>query len=52
MRENKLIKVLQEALKKDFIYSSEELIYMKNELKKLKEQLNTNKKLTSKGFGN
>jgi hypothetical protein len=52
MRENKLIKVLEETLKKDFIYSSEELIYMKKELKKLKEQLNTNKKLTSKGFGN
>lgn len=52
MREKQLIKFIQEALKKDFMYSSEELIYMKNELKNLKEQLDNNKKLTSKGFGN
>jgi uncharacterized protein (UPF0216 family) len=52
MREKKLIKFIQAALKRDHMYSTDEIIYMKQELNNLKEELNTNKKLTNKGFGN
>jgi len=52
MREKRLIKFIQDALKKDHMYSLDELIYMKKELKNIKEQMEINRKLTSKGFGN
>jgi uncharacterized protein (UPF0216 family) len=52
MREKKLIKFIQAALKKDHMYSSDELIYMKKELKSIREQFEIDRKNTSKGFGN
>lgn len=52
MRENKLINYLKTAIKKDYLYSNDELIYMKKELRHLNEQLEAIKKTTSKGFGN
>lgn len=50
MRERKLIKLIQKALKKDHIYSEDEIIYMKNELNNLKTQLIEKRKISSKGF--
>ena len=52
MREQTLIKFINSALKDDHLYTDEEIIYMKQELNNLKEQMEISKKLTSKGFGN
>jgi hypothetical protein len=52
MREKKLINYLKAALKKEHLYSNDELIYMKKELRNLNDKFETIKKITSKGFGN
>lgn len=53
MREKKIAKMIQKALNDyNHLYNKDELIYMKKELRNLKEQMNQNKIQTSKGFGN
>ena len=52
MRERNLIKYITTAINENYLYTEEEIIYLKRELNKLKGQLAMNKKLTSKGFGN
>jgi hypothetical protein len=51
MRETKMLKIIKKALKQEHLYSTEELVYMKRELNNLEEQMETLRKLTSKGFG-
>jgi hypothetical protein len=52
MREKKMMKMLRKAVKQEHLYSNDELVYMKKELKNLEEQFDKLHKLTSKGFGN
>lgn len=51
MREKKLGNIIKKALKKDHLYSDEELAYMKKELHNLKELTEQQRKHSSKGFG-
>jgi|TARA_B100001250_G_scaffold194855_1_gene167417 hypothetical protein len=39
MRSKQLVKNLKKALKQDYLYSEEELVFMKNQLKLLEEDL-------------
>lgn len=52
MREKKLGKIIKKALKKDHLYSDEEIIYMKKELHNLDNIVKTKRQHSSKGFGN
>lgn len=52
MIEQKIITHLKNALKKDHLYTDEELSLMKKELKNLQEYIQTTRKLSNKGFGN
>lgn len=52
MRENKIMKMLRKAVRQEHLYSDDELVYMKKELRNLEEEFQKLKKLTSKGFGN
>lgn len=52
MREKKLGKIIKKALKKDHLYSDEELVYMKKELHNLNNLIKDKKQRTSRGFGN
>lgn len=52
MREHKMLKMLRKAVKQEHLYKTDELVYMKKELRNLEEQFEQLKKLTSKGFGN
>lgn len=52
MREKKLGKIIKRALKKDHLYSDEEILYMKRELHNLDNIVKSKKQHLSKGFGN
>jgi hypothetical protein len=52
MKEKKMLKMLKKALKEEHLYSNDELVYMKRELKNLENQFQELRKLTNKGFGN
>ena len=49
MRTNKAIRLIKEALKQDYLYSGEELQYMKAQLSVLQSQKETTKEY--RGFG-
>lgn len=49
--EQTIIKLIKSALKKEHLYTNEEVIYLKQQLKEMKQHLFDKKKLTSKGFG-
>jgi hypothetical protein len=51
MKTKKIIKALKKALSNDALYSADELIYMKRQLRDLEESSKIMKSLTSKGFG-
>ena len=50
MREKKLASLIKESLKKDFLYSEEELHHLKKELKRINEII-ISKQDNFKGFG-
>lgn len=52
MREEKILKFLRKAIKQEHLYTTEELVYMKQELRNLEENFKKLKKAISKGFGN
>jgi len=49
-RAKRLIKMLERLLKQDHLYSDEELRYMKNQLKVVKEELAATNAKNYKGF--
>ena len=52
MKINKMLKLLKEAIEqKPNLYSEEELIYMKSELKNIEEQIKLVKRMDYRGFG-
>ena len=50
-RAKRLIKMLERLLKQDHLYSDEEMRYMKNQLKIVKEELAATDAKNYKGFG-
>jgi hypothetical protein len=52
MKEKELLKILNKALKQDHLYSNDELLYMKKEVKNIKKIITENTKTNNKGFGN
>ena len=50
MRSKKLMKNLKKALKQDYLYNEEELIFMKKQLKMLEEDFSKTRN-NPKGFG-
>lgn len=52
MREKKLGKIIKKALKREHLYSNEELLYMKKELHNLDNIIKNKRQRSSKGFGN
>jgi hypothetical protein len=50
-RSKRLVKMLEGLLKQDHLYSDEELRYMKNQLKIVKEELSATNAKNYKGFG-
>ena len=49
-RSRRLIKMLERMIKKDYLYSDEELKFMKSQLRVVKEELNAVDAKNSKGF--
>ena len=49
-RARRLIKMLERMIKKDHLYSDEELKFMKSQLRVVKEELNAVDAKNSKGF--
>ena len=49
-RARRLIKMLERMIKKDYLYSDEELKFMKSQLRVVKEELNAVDAKNSKGF--
>ena len=49
-RSKRLVKMLEGLLKQDHLYSDEELRYMKNQLKIVKEELSATNAKNYKGF--
>ena len=52
MRSKKVLNALKKALQQDYLYDSNELKFMKEQLLILENQVQHTKKLKSKGFGN
>ena len=50
MRSKKILDALKKALQQDYLYNSDELKFMREQLLILQEEVN-NKKQKSKGFG-
>jgi len=50
MRSKKVLDALKKALQQDYLYNSDELKFMREQLLILQEEVN-NKKQKSKGFG-
>ena len=50
-RSRRLVKMLERLLKQDHLYSDEELKLMKNQLRVIKEELDSVDAKNSKGFG-
>ena len=51
MRSRQLMKNLKKALKQDYLYNEEELIFMKKQLRILEEEIAMRKTKEFKGFG-
>jgi hypothetical protein len=51
MREKRLLKILKKALENDHLYTSDELLYMREEANNLKKIVEENTKKNNKGFG-
>ena len=51
MRSKKVLDALKKALKQDYLYDSDELKFMREQLLILQEEEVKNKKQKSKGFG-
>jgi hypothetical protein len=51
MRKRKIIKALNQALKKDYLYNEDELKYMKTQLKELDKIFSEIDSKNYKGFG-
>ena len=51
MRSKQLIKNLKEALSQDYLYNSEELEFMKEQLSSLEKELVNSKRKKPQGFG-
>ena len=51
MRSKQVLKNLKKALQQDYLYSSEELKFMKEQLSILEKELEKNREKKSKGFG-
>ena len=49
-RAKRLIKMLERLIKKDYLYTDEELKMMKSQLRVVKEELSAVEAKTSKGF--
>ena len=49
-RARRVIKMLERMIKKDYLYSDEELKFMKSQLRVVKEELNAVDAKNSKGF--
>ena len=50
-RARRVIKMLERMIKKDYLYSDEELKFMKSQLRGVKEELDSVDAKNSKGFG-
>ena len=50
-RARRVIKMLERMIKKDYLYSDEELKFMKSQLRVVKEELDSVDAKNSKGFG-
>ncbi len=51
MRQKQILKNLKEALKQDYLYTSEELAYMREQLQILEEMNVVKKREKPEGFG-
>ena len=51
MRSKQLIKNLKEALSQDYLYNSEELKFMKEQLSVLEQEMVNSKRKKPQGFG-
>ena len=51
MRSKKVLDALKQALQQDYLYDSDELKFMREQLLILEEEMKEDKKLKSKGFG-
>ena len=51
VRAKKLVKLLERLIRQDHLYSNEELMQMKSQLRVVKEELAELEAKTSKGFG-
>ncbi len=51
MRSKQLIKNLKEALSQDYLYNSEELKFMKEQLSVLEQEMINSKRKKPQGFG-
>lgn len=50
MRENKLASFIKEALRKDYLYTDDEIHHLKKELFNLKKNIEKERSFQSKGF--
>jgi hypothetical protein len=51
MIEKTMLKLLNNAMKKQHLYSDEEIIFMKKQISEIKTTLQEKRKTSSKGFG-
>ena len=51
MRQKQILKNLKEALKQDYLYNTEELSFMKEQLAILEEEVLKSKRTKPEGFG-
>ena len=51
MRQKQILKNLKEALKQDYLYTSEELSFMREQLDVLEKETSARKKEKPQGFG-
>ena len=50
-RSKLLLKAIKKALKNEFLYDDKELIYMKEQVKILEEEISAERSKRNKGFG-
>lgn len=51
MRETTILNYIKKALKEEHLYTTEEIIYLKTQLKYIQNIISENRKLNNKGFG-
>jgi len=51
MRTKQLVRDLKKALQQDYLYNTEELKFMRDQLQILEEEIVKSRKVKSKGFG-